>query len=70
LPLQAADMLAWKTRRQHVEAKNGTAVAETLFPFVHKPYERRWGPKELGEQMAAFQAFTKITRRRFNYEAR
>jgi hypothetical protein len=68
LPLQAADLLAWKVRRQFLDEATGQNASDRLPSLSTKPYERRWGLAELEHQLTCFRVFSAATRRPFLYD--
>jgi hypothetical protein len=70
VPLQAADLLAWRTRREAVDAKTGANDAKRLLPFGSlKVFTTTWDKASMLEQMEAFREFRRVTGRKFFYES-
>lgn len=68
IPLQAADLLAWRMRREWMEKETGKDTAQKLFPLSGYIYCHVWTEEKLQMQMEAFQQFKRATGRRFHYD--
>lgn len=68
IPLQAADLLAWRIRREWMDKETGTDTATKLFPLSVYVYCDVWTEEKLQGQMEAFRQFAKRTRRKFLYD--
>jgi hypothetical protein len=68
IPLQAADLLAWRMRREYMDKQTGKDTAVRLFPLSVYLYCDEWTEEKLQGQMGAFRHFSKQTGRRFLYE--
>jgi hypothetical protein len=70
LPLQAADLLAWRIRREWMDKdkQSGADYAVKLFPLSLYIYVHVWTEEKFQMQMAGFQRFKRATGRKFLYD--
>jgi hypothetical protein len=68
IPLQGADLLAWRMRREWIDRQTGKDTAVKLFPLSVHLYCDVWTEEKLQGQMDAFQRFARTARRRFLYD--
>jgi hypothetical protein len=68
IPLQAADLLAWRMRREYMDKQVGKDTAVRLFPLSVYLYCDVWTEEKLQGQAEAFRRFAKATGRRFLYD--
>lgn len=68
LPLQGADIVAWKVRREWVEKRTGGDFAKRFVPWSISTKVDVWTREAMRFQMDHFQDFKRVTGRRFLYE--
>jgi hypothetical protein len=68
LPLQAADMVAWRVRREWIERRTGGDFSKRLLPWGMFTHVDTWTRQRLKTQMAQLQHFCRETGRRFHHD--